>query len=177
MRSKKLPAYVKFRRFKNLVVPSGTPKIYGEDLGVSFDDVPNSINKLAVFGPDYGEESQKITLNSLAQEKLTRYKNITRQIACEYCCGVGALTETDGSAACGCAHSIAMRGLAAYLLENHANEYSDEDILAQLAAWKATFFPKQTVEKELNLLVQSGNQDAQEMLLSSELLPDMVGGC
>ena len=83
----------------------------------------------------------------LSGDKLTRYIAITSQISCEYCCGAASIIFTKdqgnykaGDAACGCAHSYAMRGLAKYLLTNHA-EMSNDAILEELGKWKTLFFP------------------------------------
>ncbi|MEK6835676.1 MAG: hypothetical protein AABX55_01520, partial [Nanoarchaeota archaeon] len=57
-----------------------------------------------------------------------------------YCCGADAITFPDGQAACGCAHSYAMRGVAKYLLTEHP-EMKDEAILEELGKWKTLFFP------------------------------------
>ncbi len=148
------------------VIPTGTPK-YGEELGVSFDNPVNSMNKLEAYddmkgGPIRGTKA--ITLSPQLQQ---RYIKITNSISCEFCCGVPAITDSKGEPACGCAHSSAMRGLAKYLLSKHANEYTDEQILEELTKWKSLFFPKNMVERYMQ---QSGN-------LQPTDLPGMVGGC
>ncbi|MFQ6020643.1 MAG: hypothetical protein ACE5J4_01320 [Candidatus Aenigmatarchaeota archaeon] len=128
----------------NSVIPNGIPSIYGQELGISFDDVsPNSptkadetIRKLAFYDRD-------ITLSG---EDLERYISIASQISCEYCCGAPSIISSDGSAACGCAHSYAMRGLAKYLIKNHP-EMSDDQILEELGKWKTLFFPTQMTAK------------------------------
>ena len=66
-----------------------------------------------------------------------------------------------------------MRGLAKYLLENHADKYNNEEILAELTAWKAVFFPKQTIQKAIKLKAEEG--EISPSILAT--LPDMVGGC
>ena len=168
-------AYLKFKELKASVTPSGVPKIYGKELGISFDKVQESINIVVPFGPTYGQEGKKIVLTGA---DLERYKNIGSQIACEYCCGVGTLTNKDGSAACGCAHSIMMRGLSAYLIKNYPKKFSDEEILEELAKWKATFFPKQTLTTKLQELQKAGEPGIKEILEEfPEFMPSMVGGC
>lgn len=121
------------------VLPQGVPTLYGEELKVSFSDVSiqnpqladQTIQKLAVL-------DQSIELEGEAKERYTR---ITNAISCEYCCGAPAITDAQGNAACGCAHSFAMRGLAKYLLQQHADEYTDIQILEELGKWKTLFFP------------------------------------
>lgn len=57
---------------------------------------------------------------------------------------------SNGVAACGCAHSMAMRGLTRYLLEAYP-DMTDEQILAELVHWKALYFPKDSSKKALSL--------------------------
>jgi hypothetical protein len=133
----------------NDVLPRGVPNIYGKELGISFDDVSASdsvkaeaaIAKLA--GMDNG-----ITLNGKEKE---RYINILYRlnngISCEYCCGAKSVIFENGQAACGCAHSYAMRGLTKYLLTKHGSEYTDEEILEEIGKWKTLFFPGQLTQK------------------------------
>jgi len=71
---------------------------------------------------------------------LKRYIAIASKISCEYCCGAKSIIFDDGKAACGCAHSYAMRGLGKYLILNHA-DMTDEEILSELGKWKVLFFP------------------------------------
>ena len=125
-----------------LTISQGAPAVYGEELGVSFDRVQEAIDALSRFDPGYG--NQKIMLDDLGKK---RYTKIGLSISCEYCCGAKAIIFPNGEAACGCAHSQAMRGLAAYLLKNYGTEYSDDEILRELAMWKGMFFPKQMIQK------------------------------
>ncbi len=167
-------AFLKFKKIKAAFIPTGVPDIYGAELNVSFDQVQDAINKVRVFGPTYGEEEQKIVLTGA---DLERYKKLGASIACEYCCGVKTLTKEDGSAACGCAHSIMMRGLAAYLIKNHP-EISDKSILEELVKWKVTYFPKQTLSVKLKELEEAGEVGIKELLQEfPDFLPQMVGGC
>lgn len=174
-----------------LVISGGVPNIYGPELSVSFDDVQLSINKMKIFDPTYGE--QKIVLSG---NDLERYIAIASKIACEYCCGATGLVQANGEAACGCAHSIAMRGLLAYLITKHGAEYTDDQMLRELARWKGRYFPKQMMKKMSEQLI-SGNYtpDIASLLLDLKLpkysatsaeaplpseikdLPGMVGGC
>ncbi len=174
-----------------LTISQGTPAVYGEELGVSFDRVQETIDALRSFDPGYG--NQKIMLN---EPEKKRYIKIGLSISCEYCCGAKAIVFPNGEAACGCAHSQAMRGLAAYLLKNHGTEYSDDEILRELARWKGMFFPKQMIEKMIVALQNSSfAPDTAALALGIELpsygtqpknaplpsefqnLPGMVGGC
>jgi hypothetical protein len=164
--------YLKFRKIKTQVIPSGVPEIYGKELGISFDRVQEAINKVAPFGPTYGKKKINLTENEKA-----RYIKIGSQTACKYCCGATTLVFENGRASCGCAHSQMMRGLAAYLIKNHP-EMSDEEILNELNKWRATFFPRQTLAERLQALEQSGEQGIKELLQEfPEFLPQMVGGC
>jgi hypothetical protein len=80
-------------------------------------------------------------------------------------------------AACGCAHSIMMRGLTAYLITNHP-DLSNDRILDELKIWKTTYFPKQTLTAKLQTLGKSGDEGIKEILKEfPEFLPKMVGGC
>ncbi len=167
-------SYVKFRNVKDSFTPSGIPDGYGKELNISFDQVQDAIDKVRVYGPTYGTEDKKITLTG---DDLKRYKKIGESIACEYCCGVKTLTNEDGTAACGCAHSIMMRGLAAYLIKNH-HEFTNEQILAELEKWKITYFPKQTLSNKLAEMEKSGEAGIKEILQEfPDFLPQMVGGC
>jgi hypothetical protein len=172
-------------------ISSDAPDIYGQELDVSFNEVERSMAILQQFDPGYG--SRKI---NLSPTELTRYTDIGLRISCEYCCSAASIVFKDGSAACGCAHSQAMRGLAAYLLSQHKDEYSNDEILRELARWKGMFFPKQMIEKTAKQLAngsftadiaalalgkslpQYGNRRSNAPLPSSiQNLPGMVGGC
>lgn len=171
-----------------LALAQGAPDIYGNELNVSFSQVEQSMNAMKDLDPTYGRK--KITL---AGDLLERYIGIGSKIACEYCCGVKTLVQPNGKAACGCAHSQAMRGLAAYLLQNHASEYTDDQILRELARWKGSYFPKAMVDKIasqlgsgqytpdvaallMDLKVPKYNSNSKGAPLPSEL-PGQVGGC
>lgn len=174
-----------------LAISQGVPEIYGGELGVSFDEVQQAINVTKQFDPTYGK--QKIVL---AGADLQRYINIGLKISCEYCCGAKSIITADGRAACGCAHSWAMRGLIAYLVQNHGSEYADDEILREVARWKAMYFPKQMIRKLASQLqgadftpdtaslvlgvdLPDYGQGSKSAPLPSELenLPNMVGGC
>ncbi len=168
-----LNPYYRFKEIKGEAIPQGVPQGYGEELSVSFDRVQESIDILAPFGPTYGEN--KIILMG---EELESYIAIGRRTACKYCCSAETLVREDGSAACGCAHSQAMRGLAAYLIERHREHLTDEGILEELNRWRASFFPKQTLVGVLREKQEDGEPGIEEILEEfPEFLPLMVGGC
>lgn len=174
-----------------LAISQGVPEIYGEELGISFDQVQESINVVKQFDPTYGK--QKIVL---AGDDLQRYIDVGLRISCEYCCGAKSIIRADGQGACGCAHSWAMRGLIAYLVQNHGSEYTNDEILREVARWKAMYFPKQMIQKLASQLQGAEfTPDAASLVLGVDLpdygqggegaplpsdikdLPSMVGGC
>ena len=121
------------------VAPTGVPAIYGSELGVSFDDVSASNPALANQTiQKLGNLDNTITLSGEAKN---RYIGIASRISCEYCCGADSLIFANGQRACGCAHSYSMRGLAKYLLKNHPNDFTDDQVLEELGKWKTLFFP------------------------------------
>lgn len=121
----------------NKVIPRGVPDKYGSELGVSFEDPVNSMNKL-------GRLENSI---SLTDAELKRYIAIVSRISCEFCCGATSIIDRKGNPSCGCAHSAAMRGLAKYLVKNHPNDYTDDQALQELVKWKTLFFPKQMIQR------------------------------
>lgn len=136
----------------DIVIARGIPEKYGVELGLSYDKVQESMNIMKQYDQsEYGKGLIKLT-----GEKLKRYTDIGVKIACEFCCTAKALTREDGSAACACGHSIAMRGLAAYLIDKHGAEYTDEQILHELAQWKGVYFPAKMVQKVTDEIA-SGN--------------------
>lgn len=176
-----------------IVISQGVPEIYGNELVVSFDDAVGSMEVLKNLDPTYGR--QKIVLQGA---DLERYINIGSMIACEYCCGAKTIVFKNGEASCGCKHSWAMRGLAAYLIQNHGDEYTDDEIIRELAKWKSLYFPKQMIQKFMEQMqtgeyttdiasmvmgfdektIQALGGDGSVTLPSEiENLPGMVGGC
>ncbi len=169
------------------VIPKGVPAVYGAELGVSYDDVSGSnpqkadttINKLAAFD----------TSIKLSGDELQRYIDIASQISCEYCCGAPSVIFTEdtgnykaGDAACSCAHSYAMRGVAKYLITKHS-EFSDGQILEEMAKWKTLFFPDQITQKA-QILQKQGIETNYINLASNkyrgieqDTSGGMVGGC
>ena len=106
------------------ILPTGIPSVYGNELKISFDDV--SANT-----PQRADSTIAVLKNIDRSETLTgtnlqRYIHILYEkengISCEFCCGARSVIRSDGSAACGCAHSGSMRGLAKYLIKYHGDE-------------------------------------------------------
>ena len=165
------------------IIPTGKPRIYGNELGISYDDVNAQNQKLAdstinVLG------SLDTSIN-LEGAELQRYISIGSLISCEYCCGAESIIFPNGQAACGCAHSYAMRGLAKYLIKNHGTEFTDDQILEELGKWKVLFFPeihqtKAAVLKskgiELNYINLASNK-YRGIEQGASASGGMVGGC
>ena len=164
------------------IIPKGVPAVYGEELGVSYDDVSVDNPKLA------DATIQKLTAYEdmqLDNATMTRYIRIGGSISCEYCCGAKSIIFTNGQRACGCAHSYAMRGLAKYLLTNHP-DMTDIEILSELGKWKVLFFPG-VHEQKAKALEANGIDSTDYINLASNLYRGieqgktsgggMVGGC
>jgi len=163
------------------ILPTGIPAVYGAELDVSYDDV-------SAISPQKADATIGIlgdldrTL-SLSGDSLKRYITIGSKISCEYCCGAASIIFKDGTAACGCAHSYAMRGLAKYLIKNHGTELSDDQILEEMGKWKVLFFPEIHMQKA-SVLKQQGIE-LSYINLASNLYRGieqgasggMVGGC
>jgi hypothetical protein len=174
-----------------LAFAQGVPDTYGPELNVNFDQPAESMSGLKQFDLGYGKNKP-----SLSVEEKKRYTDVNLRISCEFCCGAKAIVFENGEASCGCAHSQAMRGLTAYLIKNHGAEYSDDQILRELAKWKGRWYPKQMIQKMTDQ-IQSGQYtpDIAALLLDVKLpkyganshsapvpsdiqnLPSMVGGC
>ena len=127
------------------LIPTGVQEIYGEELGISYDGVsPNN--------PALADQTINVMKNldlslMLEGEDLDRYTRILLEISCEYCCGAKSIIFENGESACGCAHSYAMRGLAKYLILEHPDEFTDQEVLRELAKWKVLYFPGQMIAK------------------------------
>ena len=170
------------------IIPKGVPRIYGSELGISFDDISASNPQkteatIALLGAFDTQNSGKFI--TLSGELKQRYIKIASQISCEYCCGAESIIFSNGEAACGCAHSFAMRGVARYLLANHASEFTDEQILEELGKWKTLFFPTILAQKAA-VLEQQGIELYYINLASNKYRNiekgaasdgSMVGGC
>lgn len=166
----------------NAIVPTGIPDVYGDELGVSFDEPVKSLDTLAKL-------DRTISLSSLDEVAKAKYIEASKQISCEFCCGAQSVISPDGRAACGCSHSAAIRGLGLYLAKSHP-DFTSDDILRETTKWKVLFFPggmikkavaamqaglelSPTVLNDLTLLQKIDSKD----LSSIGELPQMVGGC
>ena len=105
-------------------------------------------------------------------------------LSCEYCCGARSIIFEDGSSACGCAHSYAMRGLTKYLILEHGSKYTDEEIFEEISKWKMMFFPTQMTDKaqimdEQNIATTYANIAGNEYrgIEQGRTQGSMVGGC
>jgi len=164
------------------IIPTGIPKIYGKEMGVSYDDINPNNPKLADSTIQKLSAYEDSTLTDL---EMGRYISIAGSISCEYCCGADSIIFKNGQRACGCAHSYAMRGLAKYLIKNNP-EMSDEEILSELGKWKVLFFPG-IHEQKAQVLEANGIDSTNYINLASNLYRGieqgqssgggMVGGC
>ncbi len=169
------------------IMPTGVPSVYGEELKIKYDDVSASTPQLA-------DSTIKVLSNIDRSETLTgadlqRYISVLYEkedgISCEFCCGAKSVIRDDGSAACGCAHSYAMRGLAKYLIKFHGDEFSDEEILEEVAKWKVLFFPgihetKAAVLKSEGIelsFINLGSNKYRGIEKGQQSSGGMVGGC
>jgi hypothetical protein len=162
------PQVMSFQEF----LPNGVPTIYGSELGVSFDKPVESLEILRSLDGDLYDDGL-LKLGDLTEAEQESYIKVGMSISCEFCCGVDSITAADGKAACGCAHSAAMRGLAKYLIKNHRAEFTDDQVLEQLQLWKTMFFPKQMYQRAVQL--QAKGQGLSSSVIDQ--IPDMVGGC
>lgn len=130
-----------------IIQPHGVPTVYGEALGVSFDDPVAAIDVMKQYDP-YKQ------VNLINQSTLERYIQIGLLISCQYCCSAQTMVFDNGVASCGCAHSRAMRGLTRYLLEAYPQMTNDQ-ILTELVQWKALYFPRDASALALELASQN----------------------
>jgi hypothetical protein len=169
------------------VIPEGVPAIYGEELGITYNDIsPNN--------PQLADQTIRLLGNidrteTLVGADLDKYidilYNLENGISCEYCCGARSIIFENGQPACGCAHSYAMRGLAKYLVVNHP-DMSNEEILEELGKWKVLFFPG-IHEQKAKVLESQGIDSTDYINLASNKYRGieegqssgggMVGGC
>ena len=166
------------------VIPKGVPTIYGQELSISYDGVSVNNPQLAdATLAKMGVFDNSITLTG---DKLQRYINIGLQISCEYCCGAESVIFKNGRAACGCAHSQAMRGIAKYLIDKHADEFTDDQILGEMGKWKVLSFPGIHQQKaavleqkgiELNYINLASNKYRGIEKGATSSGGSMVGGC
>ena len=166
------------------VIPKGVPRIYGDELKIKYDDVsasnPNLADQTIALLSEY---DRNIVLTGKNLERyISITTQISCEYCCsakaivfskddedamnekiKQAISTGQITEeqakkyriTAGDAACGCAHSYAMRGLAKYLLTKHSTEFTDDQILEELAKWKTLFFPGQ-MEAKATALKENG---------------------
>lgn len=125
-------------------MPTGEPEVYGEAMGVSFDDVsndtPEKANKVLAKMASHDKKS----LSSSQNDRLVSILyDMGGGISCEYCCEAESVVTGDGDSGCGCGHAAAMRGLVKYLVTEEPS-MSDEAIQEEVAKWKTRFFPEQT---------------------------------
>lgn len=161
------------------IIPTGVPPVYGAELSISFDQPEAAITALSKLDGGWTDGQgndltggKGIKFADLGDAEKARYLKIGSSIACELCCGARTLIAKNGEAACGCAHSAAMRGLAKYLLKNHAGEFTDTQILEEVTKIKTLSFPKQMVQRALEL--QAGGKPIDSV---TQNLPSQVGGC
>lgn len=153
------PSAADAQKFAAEFIPRGTPA-YGQAASLSFDNVDGSLQNLLYY-------HQSI---QFSDGETARYIRIgtTRNTACEFCCGVGdaGFIDSAGQLTCGCAHNIAFSGLAKWMIKN--TDYSDGQILEEIAKWKVAFFPGPALQKAL---IQQGIDP------SAVGMPQQVGGC
>lgn len=166
--SSSAPNVLSFEEF----IPNGIPAVYGAGLGVTYDKPVESLEIMKYLDGDLYPNGT-IKFADLTPEQQQDYILIGTSISCEFCCGAKAVTSPDGTPACGCAHSAAMRGLAMHILINHPGEMTNDEILQELTNWKTMFFPKQMYQRALGM--QAAGQSSNTQLLDQ--IPDMVGGC
>ncbi len=167
------------------LIPTGTPQDYGPELGVSFDDPVASLSVIAKL-------HRAVPTNTLTAEQKERYVSVASHISCEFCCSAPAVVRPDGSDACGCSHALAIMGLTKYLVTEHGDTWTDDQIYWEVTRWKSLFFPKNMVEKGVALANAGLELDAvslNDAALLKKLqaggdvggdlssLPNMVGGC
>ena len=133
------------------IMPRGIPE-YGNNAGVSFDNVEQSLSVLVQYA--------NLQLNEAEQQRYEEIASV-EGTACSYCCGATRLDQN-----CGCSHNIALQGLVKWLIKN--TNYSDEQILKEVRNWQIVFFPQPALEEELQK--RNINPEAYG-------LPSMRGGC
>ena len=196
------------------VIPTGVPKIYGGELNLKYDDVnvndarlaDETIAVMSNFDKEIilqGNELERYIdiLSEIsceyccgAQSVIVRRDEVAKmnsQIAAAI--KSGQLTEEDaaqyrktaGDSACGCAHSYAMRGLTKYLLTQHGEEFTNEEVLEEVAKWKTLYFPGQMVAKAAVLKEKGipfsytnlGSNKYRDIEKGTSASSGMVGGC
>ncbi|MBS3171285.1 hypothetical protein J4449_01595 [Candidatus Woesearchaeota archaeon] len=196
------------------VLPVGVPRIYGQKLGIKYDFVSSNNQQLADQTIEVlGNLDRTINLEGKNLERYVDIvSEISCEYCCgaksiivrkedvaemekniQNAITTGQITEeeavkfrrTAGEAACGCAHSFAMRGLAKYLILNNGAEFTNEEILNELGKWKTLFFPEQmsakaAVMKEKNIefsYANLGSNRYRGIEQGATASGQMVGGC
>lgn len=199
------------------VTPTGIPAVYGKELGIAYDDVsPNDPQKADKTIGVLRSYDEGITLSGQNLERYIAItsqisceyccgaksiiftkedeQRIEEQIQAAIASGKITADQEDqyrrkaGEAACGCAHSFAMRGLAKYLITKQGSEFTDDQILEELAKWKTLFFPTQMnskaqVMKEKGIAFSYSNlgsnkyRGIEQSAAGSGSGGSMVGGC
>lgn len=162
-------SYLKFKRIKESVMPSGSPD-YAQRLGVSYNQADQAVNTLASL-------EREVRKEDLSSEEERYYIEIgtTEGTACEYCCGVKeGFARSNGQRSCGCAHNKAFSGLTMWMIKNG---YSNQEILDEIAKWKASFFPKQVLTQKLQSMKKDDPEIKKLLKEFPTFLPQMVGGC
>ncbi len=168
------------------IIPTGVPAIYGNELKISYDDVsPTNPSSADATISILSKIDRSETLEGAdLQRYIDVLYNLENGISCEFCCGARSIIFEDGSAACGCAHSYAMRGLAKYLIKFHGDEFTDEEIQEEVGKWKVLFFPgihegkAQVLDEqgiEINYINLASN--AHRGIEKGQASGGMVGGC
>ncbi len=153
------------QQFDSAILPKGVPRLYGSELGVSYDDVSASNQQKAdATISRLGQLDNSIRLNS---EQANRYISIALNISCEYCCGTESIIFSNGQPACGCQHSYAMRGVAKYLISRHGSDFTDSEILEEMSKWKTLFFPSQ-ISQKASVLKEKGIEISYTNLASNK---------
>ena len=168
------------------VIPTGSPDIYGEKLGLSFDDVsPNDPYRADAVISKLAQIDRSLNLDGANLERyIDILYNLNDGISCEYCCGARSIIFENGQAACGCAHSYAMRGLTKYLITELGDKFTDLEILEEIGKWKTLFFPTQ-MQLKADILKENGVEFNYVNLASNKYrgieqgktAGGMVGGC
>ncbi len=117
----------------NNIIPTGTPW-YGQQAQVTFDDPISAQKRWGTY--------ERLQLNPAQQE---RWNKIVNSFTCDYCCG--SPQRPTIITRCGCAHAIAARGMARWLVLNYGESYADEEIYGEMARWYALWYPKGTIER------------------------------
>lgn len=142
---------INLQKILDEITPKGVPD-YGERASVSYDKVEQSLSTLTGYAT--------LQLSSAEQERYNKIAD-TDGTACKYCCGATKLSQN-----CGCSHNVALQGLVKWLIKN--TDYSDEQILKEIKNWQILFFPRPTLQEEL---------ERRNINPESVGLPAMRGGC